>query len=173
MFLLPSHPLPTPHLPTYTYTEPPIAIKRTKTIKIGVYLSYWYEDTKPHHYTPKTTECVSVHLAAPNQQPPILSKVWRYIPEPICMYTYISTFFPDENFTLSQIHRKRWISLTGLMSLNIPQPTLVSTEKTGFGKTDFSLKTRPRNFKDLYQIPDIWNFSIIELWLKNRKISCQ
>jgi len=37
---------------------------------------------------------------------PILTKVWRYIPEPICMYTYISNFSPDENFTLFKIHRK-------------------------------------------------------------------
>lgn len=59
------------------------------------------------------------------------------------------------------------------MSLNIPQAILASTEKMEFGETHFSLKIRPRTFKDLYQIIDIRIFSTIELWLKNSITSCQ
>ncbi|WP_218173220.1 hypothetical protein, partial [Pseudomonas veronii] len=59
------------------------------------------------------------------------------------------------------------------MSLNIPKEILASTEKRVFGETHFSLKIRQRNFKNLYQIIDIWIFPTIGLWLKNCKTSCQ
>ena len=123
---LPSHPN---HIPT-PKTYKTIAIEHTQMVKIGSNLLDWYEDTTKLNAPFKISDCVLNPI-------PQLTMLRRYISQAICMYTYISTFFPDENFTLlSFIKFGEWYPLSE--ATHIPRKRRGPVRKNGpFWKYNF------------------------------------